>query len=262
MKTRHITGCVAGVVALVLTGPAFAQQDPFDPAQPDPAEEPDPFEEPDEPDPFAEPDPMEEEPMEPAPPVEPELEDPDVTPATRAQEIIEDVGVGVSVGGGVIGFAGSDARDLADIGGSWEGRVSFGTRFPVGIEAAYVGSAQDIDALGLDEDAILVGNGVEGVARANLPLLEQVTPYALAGVGYTRLTLANADFNTSNVQDNDNVGYVPLGVGVTYRVGRAAFDVRGQYRAAFNEDLVQPEPGEDDVSLDTWGVTGRLGFEF
>jgi hypothetical protein len=64
------------------------------------------------------------------------------------------------------------------------------------------------------------------------------------------------------VRDNDNVGYIPLGAGVTYRVGRAAFDVRGQWKAAFNEDLVDAEPGQDDPSLHQWGVTGRIGFEF
>ena len=246
MKARHITGCVAGVVALVLAGPAFAQQDPWDPAEPDPMEEEDPFAE---------------DPMEPAPPLEPEIEDPG--PATRAQQVIEDVGVGISVGGGVVGFTESDARDLADVGGGWEARVSFGTRFPVGIEAAYVGSAQDIDALGLDSDAILLGNGVEGTARVNIPILEQVTPYGFAGIGWTNYRLVNEDFNTSNVTDSDNMGYVPLGAGVTYRVGRAAFDLRGQWKAAFNDDLVEVDDGpEGDPSLHQWGVTGRVGFEF
>jgi hypothetical protein len=261
MKARHITGCVAGVVALVLAGPAFAQQDPWEPADPDPMEEEDPFAEPDE-DPFAEPDPMDEEPMEPAPPVEPELEDPD--PVTQAQQIIEDIGVGAYVGGGVIGFTEETARDLTNVGGSWEARLAFGTRFPVGIEAAYVGSAQDIEALGLDEDAILVGNGVEGLARVNIPIIDVVTPYAFGGIGWTRYSIANADFNTSNVQDNDNVGYIPLGAGVTYRVGRAAFDVRGQWKAAFNDDLIQEGPGAEEEAggLDQWGVTGRVGFEF
>jgi opacity protein-like surface antigen len=269
MKARHITGCVAGVVALVLAGPAFAQQDPWEPADPDPMEEEDPFAEPDEDpfaepdeDPFAEPDPMDEEPMEPAPPVEPELEDPDTV--TQAQQIIEDIGVGAYVGGGVIGFTEETARDLTNVGGSWEARLAFGTRFPVGIEAAYVGTAQDIEALGLDEDAILVGNGLEGLARINVPIIDMVTPYAFGGIGWTRYSLANSDFNTSNVQDNDNVGYVPLGAGVTYRVGRAAFDVRGQWKYAFNDDLIQEGPGaeEDDANLHQWGVTGRVGFEF
>ncbi len=261
MKARHITGCIAGVVALVLAGPAFAQDDPFDPEEPDPAEEEEePVDPMDEPDPMEDPDPMEEEEIEPAPPVEPEIEEPEPSPGERAQEIFEDIGVGVSVGGGVTGFTQSDARDFVDVGGNWEARLAFGTRFPVGVEAAYVGNAHDIDALGLDEDAILVGNGVEGVARVNIPIIEELTPYALAGLGYTRYTLANEDFNTSAVDDNDNVGYVPLGAGVTYRVGRAAFDLRGKFSPAFNDDLLE---GEDpDADLDTWGVTGRIGFEF
>lgn len=267
MKISYIAGCVAGVLALALSGPAFAQEDPFDPEEPiEEEEEEDPFEEEEEP--LDEPDPMEEDPMdeeevEPAPPVEPEIEDPEEpTPGERAQEVMEEIGVGVSVGGGVLGFTQSEARDLADVGGSWDGRVSVGTRFPIGVEAAYVGSAQDIDALGLDEDAILVGNGLEGAARVNIPIIEEFTPYALAGLGWTRYSLANEDFNTSNVQDSDNVGYVPLGAGLTYRVGRAAFDLRGKFSPAFNDDLVQAEDGQPEADLDTWGVTGRVGFEF
>jgi opacity protein-like surface antigen len=263
MKARHITGCVAGVVALVLAGPAFAQEDPFEPTEPDPTEEEDPFAEPDEEEPMQEPmepDPMEEEPLEPAPPIEPELGEP--SRGAQAQNILQDIGVGVSVGGGVQGFTEETARDLADVGGAWEARLAVGTKFPIGVEAAYVGSAQDIEALGLDEDAVLVGNGIEGAARLNIPLVEQLTPYALAGLGWTNYRLANEDFNTSNVNDSDNVGYVPLGAGVTYRVGRAAFDLRGLFRAAFNEDLVDAEPGEDEPSLHTWGVTGKVGFEF
>lgn len=261
MKARHITGCVAGVVALVFAGPAFAQEDPFEPEEPtaeEPTEEEPAEEEPtEEEEPLA--DPMEEEPIEPAPAVEPELE-----PAEDegVQATLRDIGVGVSVGGGVMGFTDDEARDIADVGGAWDGRVAVGTKFPVGVEAAYVGSAQDIEALGLDEDAILVGNGVEGNARVNIPIIEQLTPYALGGLGWTNYSVVNEDFNTSNVQDNDNVGYIPLGAGVTYRIGRAAFDLRGMWRPAFNEDLVAEEPGEDDTALDSWGVNARLGFEF
>lgn len=261
MRMQSIAGCMAGVFALVLAGPVTAQpeEDPFAP-DPDPEEE-DPMEE--EPLDEPEPDPMEEDELEPAPPVEPDIEEPDArTPGERFQDVMEDIGVGVSVGGGVHGFTQSEARDLADVGGSWEGRVSIGTKFPVGVEAAYVGSAQDIDALGLDEDAILVGNGIEGAARVNVPIIEQVTPYALAGLGWTRYSLANEDFNTSNVQDSDNVGYVPLGAGVTYRVGRAAFDLRGKFSPAFNDDLVQEEDGQPEADLDTWNVSARVGFEF
>src|SRR5689334_19334629 len=77
------------------------------------------------------------------------------------------VGVGVAIGGGVAGFTGPEAQRYADVAGTWEARLTFGTRSFVGVEAAYVGAAQSIDALGLDGSAMLVSTQLEGDLRIN-----------------------------------------------------------------------------------------------
>ena len=66
--------------------------------------------------------------------------------------------------------------------------MTFGSRSPIAIEAAYVGSAQGINALGLDTDALLVGQGAEGNLRLNLTT-RRVQPYLFGGIGWTRYNL-------------------------------------------------------------------------
>ena len=61
-----------------------------------------------------------------------------------------------------------DAEHDRDRGGMWTARVLAGTRRYFGVEAAYVGNARGIDALGLQSNATLVVNGVEGDARVNV----------------------------------------------------------------------------------------------
>ena len=53
----------------------------------------------------------------------------------------------------------------------WNARVLAGTRQYFGVEAAYVGTARGIDALGVQSNAALVVNGVEGDARLNVPVV-------------------------------------------------------------------------------------------
>jgi hypothetical protein len=181
-------------------------------------------------------------------------------------------GMAVSVGGGVIGFIDSDARDLADTGGSWEARLTVGTRSPLAFEAAYVGSAQDIDTLGLDSSAVLVGSSFEGAARLNFTRTA-VQPYLFGGLGYTRYDVANADFNTSSVQDEEEMGHIPAGVGLGWQYRGLLLDVRGTVRAAFNDALRRENDSDGEIipdddespgraELDTWNVAARIGFEF
>jgi opacity protein-like surface antigen len=196
-----------------------------------------------------------------------EIEEVDVEPRRGDYSAPGTWGFQVSVGGGISGFRSGDARDFVnDVGGVWQARLVAGTRLPVAFEVAYVGSAYGIDAIGMDPDAILVGNGVEGLARLNLDLgMGDFQPYAFGGIGWRNYQITNSDFNVSNVRDDDNVGEIPLGVGLGYRFGAVVVDLRGTYRVAFNDDLIRPLPEAgmtDSPSLDTWAAELRLGWEF
>lgn len=170
-------------------------------------------------------------------------------------------GMSASVGGGIMGFADSDMNDFVDVGGAWEARVAVGTREYVGFEAAYTGSAASIDAIGLDSDAVLVSTGLEALARANL-LKGEIQPYAVAGVGWRRYDLTNADTNTSSVTDEDDVFEIPLGIGAAYRYKGLVLDARGMFRVALEEDLIATAAGQDEAKLHTIEGTIKVGWEF
>jgi hypothetical protein len=181
-------------------------------------------------------------------------------------------GTSVQVGGGVFGFTSDGADDFMNTGGSWTARLVFGTRMPLALEAAYIGSANDIEALGLDEDAVLLSNGAEANLRWNVlstlfrtgidTPIGYMDPYVFSGIGYRRYSLVNEDFNTSSVNDNDNVGEVPIGGGVNWMIGGLAVDLRGEYRLAFDDDLLAAGGRTESTELNTWNASARVGWEF
>lgn len=181
-------------------------------------------------------------------------------------------GISVSVGGGVHNFTEGQMQDTTDIGGVWDVRGVIGTRTPIALEAAYVGTAQGIDArFGEETTATLVGTGLEGALRVNLIPLEMVTPYAFAGLGWKRYDVAGADFRTADtgIADEDTLLEVPLGGGLSYRYAGFIADARFTYRIAAGEDLVlssedpeDPRDQGDAVGLDNWSASARVGWEF
>jgi hypothetical protein len=179
-------------------------------------------------------------------------------------------GTAVQIGGGAFGFTNDDTADFMDTGGSWTARLVFGTRMPLALEAAYVGTANNISALGLDDDAVLMSHGAEANLRWNILStffravdlgFGHVDPYVFSGVGYRRYNLINDDFNTSNVVDSDNLGEVPVGGGIALSMGGFSIDTRGEYRIAFGDDLFVGD-GDNQNELNTWNVSARLGWEF
>jgi outer membrane protein OmpA-like peptidoglycan-associated protein len=178
-------------------------------------------------------------------------------------------GMAITIGGGVTGFLDDDARAIGDVGGGWEARLTFGTRTPLAFEAAYVGSAQQIDALGLDSSAVLLGTAIEGDLRLNFTTTF-LQPYVFGGLGYTRYDITNDDFNTSSVNDSEEMGHIPFGAGLGFQYRGVLFDLRGTMRAAFNDDLVNEPAIEDDplddsdtrTDLDSWSAAARVGWEF
>src|SRR5688572_18543731 len=175
------------------------------------------------------------------------------------------IGIEAAVGAGAIGFTDNATRGFTNTGTSWDARLIFGSRSPLALEAAYVGSAQGINALGLDSNALLIGHGGEGTLRLNLTT-RAVQPYFFGGVGWTRYNIERSSVATSSVRSVDDIGTVPMGGGITARLTRSFFiDVRGTYRYAFYDnmlDVASASQGTGDAPLQTWNASGKLGFEF
>jgi hypothetical protein len=206
-------------------------------------------------------------PPQPAQPVyqEPVYTQPIVEPTPIEDEgwSFERMGFGLTVGGGVAGFTNDTMRTFTDIGGGWSARVTLGTNSPLAFEAAYIGTLQNIEALGLDDDALLTGNGVQGALRLNATTDMAVQPFLYAGVGWRRYSITRADFNTSDIANDDDVLELPVGVGLAYKVGSFMLDARGELRPTFYEDMV-PSLNDigDDARMHSWGVNANLGFQF
>lgn len=177
------------------------------------------------------------------------------------QRLAPKVGVGLLVGGGFQDFTGNNIRGVTGSAGYWNARVVLGTRQFVGFEGAYIGTAQDISALGLASNAMLISNGAEGALRVNVPIANGrslIEPFGFVGAGWSRFHVARSATNTSDIATNDDVLTVPYGAGLA--LGYAGFmaDARFTYRSTFYEDLLRTTGG----GLDNWSVGGQLGFEF
>lgn len=174
------------------------------------------------------------------------------------------LGIAIAAGGGAGGFTNDEMRGTTDIGGDWDVRLTLGTRSPLAFEGSYIGSAQGIDALGLDNNALLVGNGVQGALRLNATIDFPIQPFIFGGVGWRRYDLSNADENLSDVSGSDDVVEIPLGVGIAGKWQGLILDARGEFRATTNENLL-PERGVGDTGfaeMHRWGVKGTVGMEF
>ncbi len=175
-------------------------------------------------------------------------------------------GASVTVGGGVMNYTERAPIAVTNPGGLWNARVALGTRSVVGLEAGYLGTAQDIDAAGLDAGAFLVSNGAEGALRINAPFtFEQgmISPYAVGGLGWQRFDLVNEGSNTSSVEDVDNVMTIPMGVGLSTVLAGFDLDARAMYHHTIGSELL----GENVYSWDSnamnfWSLQAGLGFEF
>jgi hypothetical protein len=171
-------------------------------------------------------------------------------------------GLAMSVGGGITGFTGKAPTDKIGVGGNWEARISLGTKGPFAVEAAYVGAAQGMETLGgIEDDAMLVANGVETNLRMNLLQGRMLTPYALAGIGWRHYAISGEVTETSSVRDTDDVLETPLGAGVSYRLEPVILDLRGTFRPAFDSDLIRGAANDTDRGLDNWTARLSVGWE-
>jgi hypothetical protein len=274
MSTLRVVAMASGIAALALASPfAQAQTSPQDdPAagQPDPDVTTPPAQ------------PVETAPVQPElhittpPPVEVHTPAPVVVPEP-APVIVEERPINLtiveqdrprnmtmSLGGGVSNFFDETLQDRAGMQGAYEARLGIGASSLIGLEAAYVGTAGSIDTLGLDDDAMLISNGVEALARVNFGTGD-VQPFVVGGGSWMRYNVVNDSFNTSDVRDEDDVIAVPVGAGVAAYLGDSnlVLDGRFIYRATFDDELVRPTPGNSDGSdMNNWVATLRLGYAF
>jgi hypothetical protein len=175
---------------------------------------------------------------------------------------LQSVGLGFSIGGGVDDFASDTMRSTTGTGGGWHVRATLGTKSILAFEGSYIGSAQNIDALGLDNDALLIGNGIQGAGRLNFVTDFPVQPFAYAGAAWRHYDITESNVNTSDIANSDDVAEFPAGVGVSGYLWGMMADIRGEYRFATGEDLAPSNNNSGDATMDRWGVEGSLGFAY
>jgi hypothetical protein len=208
-----------------------------------------------------------------------------VTPVVEEPSYVDRVGVSLTVGAGISTFLDQDTRDFTQPGAGWAARMSIGTRELLGVELGYTGTAQEIDALGLDNDAVLMSNGVDAALRLNFGSESAMQPFLFGGLGWRHYNVTNADTNTSSIKDEDDVIEFPVGAGLGFRAGGLALELRTTFRPAGDSDLMggrdrlddpgDLDPGDlnpDDIddpsqrdsksTLHSWSATLGAGFEF
>jgi len=171
------------------------------------------------------------------------------------------IGAGVLLGGGVQDFTQGNVRGMTGTAGYWNARLVVGTRQFVGFEAAYIGSAQNISALGLANDAVLVSNGAEGAVRVNIPIVRRATliePFVFGGAGWSRYHISSSAQNTSSLTSNDDILEIPYGAGFAAGYRNFMVDARFTYRSTFYNDMLKTTGDR----LDNWSAGGQIGFEF
>jgi hypothetical protein len=170
------------------------------------------------------------------------------------------VGVGFLVGGGFEDFRNGTLRSMTGNGGYWNARAVVGTRQIVGLEAAYVGDARSISGLGLNGDSRLMSNGLEGVARLNLPLAQGpslLEPFAFVGLGWAHYQVTGNNALTSQVASSDDVMTLPYGAGLELSYRGLMADARFTYRQTYYDNLLG-----SGGNLNNWGVGAQIGFEY
>jgi hypothetical protein len=166
----------------------------------------------------------------------------------------------VMLGGGVSNFTNETLQNRTGIQGAYDARLVFGLRSPIAFEAAYVGTAGEVDTLGLDDDAVLISNGAEGLARINFGT-GMAQPYLVGGGSWVRYNVVNSSFNTSDVRSEDDVFALPVGAGISGYLGNGlVLDGRFVFRATFEDELLRSQG--DDSNLNNWLATLRLGYSF
>jgi hypothetical protein len=175
---------------------------------------------------------------------------------------VSKLGLAILAGGGVTDFTQGSTRDETHLGGTWDVRVTIGTRHWIGFEASYIGSASPIEALGLSSNSKLVRNGIEGALRVQAPLRHQCTllePYILGGVGWNAYRVTNAGPTASVTTNSDNTLVLPFAVGFMVGYKGLVGDVRYTIRPTYRQTLLANQGAN---ALTNWDAGAMIGFEF
>lgn len=175
---------------------------------------------------------------------------------------MHDIGLGISVGGGVDDFVGDTMRGATGVGGDWTARLTIGTRSFIAGEFSYIGSAQSISRLGLSSNSELIGNGAQAALRINGTVDFPIQPFIYGGIAWRHYSLNNSGANFSDVSNSNDTLEVPLGAGVGAYLSGLMLDVRGEYRFAWGDHTLVPTSSGGDSLLDRWAVTGNIGYSF
>lgn len=188
--------------------------------------------------------------------------------AVHAEPLFTDVGVAVTVGGGVeqVGF--SDRSTPVGPAALWETRLVVGTRLPVSTELAYLGTLATIERSGQPE-ATLMGTGVEVLVRANLAASASAwRPYIFTGRAVRHYAVTGERAKAARAvggHDRDVVLDLPIGGGIAVYGRGLVVDARVAYRAAVDSELVEVArtgPGEPDYAdMHSWVATLVVGVE-
>lgn len=174
------------------------------------------------------------------------------------------VGFSISAGGGVDDFARSFMRSETSTGGSWNVRATLGTRSYLAGEVSYIGSAQGANGLTAVQSTnslTLVGNGAQAALRLNATTNQVLQPFIFGGVAWRHYSLSSNGPIIGDISSNDNVLEVPAGLGLGAYFDQFMFDVRGEYRFAWFGSSLEP-PGQGTGSLDRWGVSATIGYNY
>jgi hypothetical protein len=170
-------------------------------------------------------------------------------------------------GGAYQDFTNSTMRSTTSGGGLWSARMIAGTNSIIGVEAAYIGGASQIQGLGItDNTPYLVSNGVEGNARLNIPVRygkHLFEPYGYAGLGYAHYTISNYNNNAgrlSSFTSSDDTMTFPVGGGFAYAYKAFIVDARAGWTGSYYQNLLVG--GDSSNTLDRWNVGGQVGFTF
>jgi hypothetical protein len=201
---------------------------------------------------------------EPLPPAPPPAVNPAATPEVYqpTPQWYDDLGYSLSIGGGVSDFSHSVMRNTTSTGGSWDVRLSIGTRSYFTLEGSYIGSAQGIQRVGLSNGATLFGNGVQVALRINTNTHYWLQPFFYGGAAYRFYSVSTSNGNLSDVATSTNVFELPVGIGLAAYFGYIAVDLRGEYRFTWSGDDLIPELVNTSGGLDRWNFSANIGYEF
>src|SRR5437870_2144189 len=91
----------------------------------------------------------------------------------------------ITTGAGVSDFVRSEIHENTSVAGAWDARLTVGTRTPLALEAAYVGTLQTEQdpLLATQDQARLSSSQVTGSARINI-IPTRVQPFVAGGAGW------------------------------------------------------------------------------